>query len=367
MCEDEIQATENPAPPNSTLGVIIIGRNEGERLIRCFRSVSAAGDCVVYVDSASTDGSVAKAREAGAEVVTLDPSVPFCAARARNEGIERLMALHPDIRYVQCVDGDCEIISGWIERGIREFDTRPDLAAVCGRLMERFPDASIYNALCDLEWNKQVGEVDACGGIALYRADRFREVGGFDASVVAGEEPELCSRLRARGWKIVRLTEEMAWHDSAMLHFRQWWKRQVRGGYGALDVARRFEQLAGRGGGAFTRQVRSARTWVWGYPTMVILASLLGFCAAGPVAALLGGLAVAAILPLQMVRLAGRMLCRHVPLRVAVAYGVCTMVGKVAHVVGHSRYARDRVAGRAPQLIEHKAVAAPASVSAMRV
>src|SRR5947209_3611892 len=105
------------------LAVIAIGRNEGERLRRCLESCRASGCRVIYVDSNSSDQSVELARSLGAEVVELDMSLPFSAARARNAGFERV---DPVIRFVQFVDGDCEIVAGWIERAARELEARPD-------------------------------------------------------------------------------------------------------------------------------------------------------------------------------------------------------------------------------------------------
>jgi glycosyltransferase involved in cell wall biosynthesis len=129
----------------STIGVVVIGRNEGERLRRCLESVRSGA--VVYVDSGSSDGSVALARSLGVEVVGLDLSSPFTAARARNAGFERLLQFDPSAEFVQFVDGDCEVAAGWLERARKEFEARSDAAVVCGRLRERFPDATVYNRL----------------------------------------------------------------------------------------------------------------------------------------------------------------------------------------------------------------------------
>src|SRR3954451_1443239 len=115
------------------LGIVIIGRNEGERLRRCLESASHHGLTMVYVDSGSTDDSVAHARASGLEVVTLDPSRPFSAARARNEGFERLREIAPGVRMVQFVDGDCELSGSWLEQAAEVIDGRHDVAAVCGR------------------------------------------------------------------------------------------------------------------------------------------------------------------------------------------------------------------------------------------
>ena len=68
------------------VGVVIIGRNEGERLRRCLTSVVGRGLTVVYVDSNSTDGSAGLARAMGADVVELDMSRPFTMGRGRNVG-----------------------------------------------------------------------------------------------------------------------------------------------------------------------------------------------------------------------------------------------------------------------------------------
>jgi GT2 family glycosyltransferase len=218
------------------LGVVVIGRNEGERLLRCLASVSRGADAVVYVDSGSLDGSAARARGAGALVVELDSGRPFTAARARNAGFARLEYELPELMWVQFIDGDCELEADWLEAAIRHLTERPDVAVVCGRRRERAPEVSIYNRLIDIEWDRPAGEVDACGGDALVRATSFRGVGGYDASLVAGEDPELCLRIRRAGGRIERLDRDMTRHDAALLRFGQWWRRQVRSGHAYAEA-----------------------------------------------------------------------------------------------------------------------------------
>jgi GT2 family glycosyltransferase len=349
----------------SDIGVIAIGRNEGERLRRCLASVAGRRLPVVYVDSASTDGSAKLARSLGVEVVDLDMSLPFSAARARNEGFERLTRTAPDVKFVQFVDGDCEIVDGWIERARRELENRPDAAVVCGRRRERFPDASVYNRLADLEWDTPVGEAESCGGDAMMRVEPLRAAGGFDASVVAGEEPELCQRLRRAGWKVLRVDAEMTLHDSAMLTFGQWWKRAVRSGYGAADVAARFGDR-----GLFVKMTRSARWWAVDWTVLVLVFAVVGPVAtwlvalgssreSSHLALRLGiGLGMAGILfsalPLQIVRIASRVRKRVPDWRAALAYGFLTMIGKWANYRGQVRYRRDRRAGKNTRMIEYK-------------
>lgn len=114
---------------------------------------------------------------------------PFTAARARNEGFACLHRLMPSVRYVQFVDGDCEVVAGWLPAAQAFLDQHPEVAVVCGRRRERYPTRSIYNQLCDLEWDTPVGQAKACGGDALMRADAFVQVNGYRADLIAGEEP----------------------------------------------------------------------------------------------------------------------------------------------------------------------------------
>lgn len=218
------------------IGAVVIGRNEGERLIRCLSSINEQVDNIVYVDSGSTDDSLANARDAGAKVVELDLSTPFTAARARNAGLAALCA-DKNIVYVQFVDGDCEMQSRWIGTAYQFLEQNAKVAVACGRRRERFPDASVYNRLCDREWDTPIGQTKACGGDALMRVAALQDVGGYNATLIAGEEPELCVRLRAKGWEVWRLDHEMTLHDAAITRFAQWWRRAIRSGHAYAEGA----------------------------------------------------------------------------------------------------------------------------------
>lgn len=231
-----------PNALSDTVGAVAIGRNEGARLVLCLKSLLAqqAGR-VVYVDSGSTDGSVEAAKALGAEVVLLDTKQPFTAARARNAGFAALMEGDDTGRaapaFVQFVDGDCELAPGWLQAAHDFLQSKPDIAAVCGRRRERFPEASIYNRLIDSEWDTPIGQAKACGGDALMRSAALQAVGGFNPALIAGEEPELCVRLRQAGWKIWRLEAEMTRHDAAINRFGQWWRRAKRAGHAYAEGA----------------------------------------------------------------------------------------------------------------------------------
>lgn len=333
---------------SAALGIVVIGRNEGARLARCLDSVAGAGCAVVYVDSGSSDASVPLARGRGATVVELDPREGFSAARARNAGYRRLQETGPGPSFVQFVDGDCELMAGWLEAGARVLQRRAEVAAVAGRLRERAPEFSVYNRIGELEWNQTApGEADSVGGIFMVRCAAFDQAGGFDASVPAGEEPELCDRLRRLGWTIWREDREMAWHDLAIAGFGQWWVRMVRTGYGSMDVAARF------GLARFRRINRRARAW----------AAWLAIALLGVVAALLGylpaavPLAVTLLWPAQVARIALRTASAGQPAGTALAYAALTMIAFVPQIAGQATWLADRVRNRAARLVEYKASA----------
>jgi GT2 family glycosyltransferase len=218
------------------LGLVVIGRNEGERLKRCIESLQGQTRApMVYVDSGSTDGSVDYARSRNVITVDLDMSHPFTMGRARNAGFRALMTLAPWVEFVQFVDGDCEIDDGWIRHGADFLATHPECAVVCGHLRERFPNATVYNRLFDIETRGPFGAIDACGGVAMYRASEFARLGGFEERMIAGEEPELCLRIRRGGQGVFRTRHPMALHDADMRTFAQWWKRAMRCGHSYAD------------------------------------------------------------------------------------------------------------------------------------
>lgn len=243
------------------IGVVVIGRNEGERLVRCLDALLDAGlRHIVYVDSGSTDGSSDQAHQRQIRVVELDLSIPFTAARARNTGFTRLIEQHSQLTYIQFIDGDCQLQPGWLSAAIVALDTQPQVAGVCGWRRELYPSQSIYNQICDIEWRAgPIGEIACFGGDALIRTQAFADMTGFNPSVIAGEEPELCMRLRQAGWQILRLDQEMTLHDAQMQRLSQWWQRAKRAGHAYAQVA---DLHGGPPEYGYAKELR--RVWLWG-------------------------------------------------------------------------------------------------------
>ena len=330
------------------LGVVVIGRNEGDRLRACLESLKEA-KYRVYVDSGSTDGSLALARGMGVEVVELAVPPNFTAARARNAGLERLIELRPQLELVQMVDGDCEVAPQWLRSAAAALAADQELAAVFGRRRERFPAASVYNMLCDDEWNVPVGEARSCGGDAMFRVRALREAGGYTPSLIAGEEPDLCLRMRRRNWRIFRIDAEMTVHDANISRFSQWWKRAQRGGHAFAELLHRHGAEADP---HWKRQGASILAW-----SGLLLAGL----ALGAAGLVLGqrwmvGLAAAALLLFtgQTARLAFLRWRRGHGLGQAAAWAVLLMVGKIPQLQGFLQYHGRRGDNARYKLIEYK-------------
>lgn len=250
---------------NKKVGVVIIGRNEGERLVLCLESVIQQQVLCVYVDSQSSDNSVNESEQRSITTVVLDESSPINASRARNAGFDVLVAENPAIEYVYFIDADCELADGWLTASVAVLESKQQIAIVCGRLREKYRTESIYMRLCDIDWYVKPGEVDRCGGIFTVRRAVFEELTGFDTSLIAGADPEFCFRLHNKGWQILSLEDEMGTHDSAMRHFSQWWNRCVKVGFGYANGAK---------WGGWEKQYRSALIWGAVLPIAIILAVL---------------------------------------------------------------------------------------------
>ncbi|WP_425505321.1 glycosyltransferase [Sphingomonas piscis] len=254
------------------IGIVVIGRNEGERLLLSLGAAKSQCQHVVYADSASTDGSVEAALGMGVTVVCLSADGLLTAARGRRAGFEQLVQDAPECRFVQFIDADCILEEEWLATASSFLDSRKEAGVVCGRRYEAFPMASLYHRLIDAEWDTPIGLAKACGGDALMRVEAVRSAGSFRADLVAGEEPELCTRLRAAGWEIWRIDAPMTEHDAKISRLREWWKRSERGGLGYAQ-ARAATQRTGQP--LYGRQIASALFWTVILPLLVAAAASL--------------------------------------------------------------------------------------------
>jgi cellulose synthase/poly-beta-1,6-N-acetylglucosamine synthase-like glycosyltransferase len=221
------------------VSVVVIGRNEGERLVQCLHSINAAKLAVdielIYVDSNSQDDSPQRAAALGATVLSVTPPRP-CAAIGRNAGWRVAQG-----EFILFLDGDTRLHPDFLPAALKELAQQPKVAIVWGHRRERYPERSLYNRVLDLDWIYPAGISDFCGGDALMRRAVLQAVNGFSEDLIAGEEPELCQRIRALGHSILHIDTPMTDHDLAMTRWGAYWKRALRAGHAYAEVSQRMK------------------------------------------------------------------------------------------------------------------------------
>lgn len=329
-----------------SLSVVIIGRNEGPRLERCLASVQAmsyAGPTeIIYVDSASTDGSPARAAEHGARVVELK-SDALTAARARNAGWQ--IATAPFILFL---DGDTILDPDFVTKALAEFEDSK-IMVVCGHRREIHPEASVYNRVCDLDWVYAVGVTDFCGGDAVIRRTALEQTGGYSPELIAGEEPDLCRRIRAHGGVVLRLDIPMTGHDLAMTSFTQYWRRSLRTGHAYAEIAALYKTSGDPFWTAAARHnVKQAVIYMVA-PTACFVGALLFHSWLLALAPLVGA-------ALLVVRTAIKY--RHKPAGAGtlLLFGIHSHLQSIPVFIGQSRFWMNSLRNRRSSLIEYKKI-----------
>jgi glycosyltransferase involved in cell wall biosynthesis len=335
---------EHPEPP--TVSVVIIGRNEGERLGRCLASVRAVDGAdgkieLIYVDSASTDGSTSLAAEAGAQVLGIDSSNPT-AALGRNAGWRAAQG-----EFILFLDGDTILHPGFLGLALDAIAADPTIAAVWGHRREIHTDRSIYNRVLDLDWVYAPGITEFCGGDVLMRRSALVAVDGFDPSLIAGEEPELCRRLRSQGYSILHIDAPMTGHDLAMFHFSQYWRRAIRAGHAYAEVSRRFRDTLDPFWEPQRRQ-NFVRGGFWALSLILATACSLVFRSPLPIAAWIALLIVLATRTAWLAR------WKSNSVGTLFLYGVHSHLQQMPILVGQLQFARGAKSGTSRKLIEYK-------------
>jgi glycosyltransferase involved in cell wall biosynthesis len=335
-----------PDAPVTVISVVVIGRNEGERLEHCLRSVQAAdtgGNAIelIYVDSDSTDGSPERARALGARVLRVQPTRPS-AAIGRNAGWRAATG-----SQVLFLDGDTLLEPDFLPAALREIETSPEIAVVWGHRREIAPSASLYNRVLDLDWIYPPGDTEFCGGDALFRRAVLERSGGFDDTLIAGEEPELCARLRAMGCRIRHIDVPMTGHDLAIRHWRQYWRRAERAGHAYAEVSARFANTTSP---LWSRESRR-NLWHGGLVASGLAGVPLAVLAGMPGLAMMGVAAAAGIVG----RSAWRARWKGSDPGTLLAYALHSHLQQVPILWGQLAWRRARRRGRVRGLIEYKA------------
>jgi len=157
------------------------------------------------------------------------------AAKARNLGWQAARG-----EFILFLDGDTQLHPDFVTHALTTLN-EPKLCAAWGHRRESRPEQSLYTRVLDLDWVYPTGRTLYFGGDVLVRRAALDGVNGFDPTLNAGEEPEMCARLRAAGWEIEHIDVPMTLHDLAVTTFRAYWLRAYRSGIAYAEVAQRMK------------------------------------------------------------------------------------------------------------------------------
>lgn len=327
-----------------TLSIVIIGRNEGQRLARCLDSIHELRDVtvaeVIYVDSDSNDGSPELADGYGAKVLVVHPERPT-AAIGRNAGWK---AVQSD--FVLFLDGDTILHPDFPSAAFEAIGREDSIAAVWGHRREIHPEASLFNRVLDLDWVYAPGFTDFCGGDVLMRRKALQEAGGYDETLIAGEEPELCRRMRGRGYKILHIDHPMTGHDLQMTKWKQYWKRATRAGHAYAQISERFRN-SNDPAWQKERNANLIRGTFWALSPL----GALFFCLRLGSYPLVGW---AMLLFLLSARSAWKSRWKSKNLLTLLLYGFHSHLQQIPICIGQLQYAKDKSQGKTRKLIEYK-------------
>ncbi|MEO8391390.1 MAG: glycosyltransferase [Chloroflexota bacterium] len=220
------------------VSVVVITRNQEWNVPRLIESVLSKASPflsidVILVDSASTDKTVGMACAYPINIISLAPDQRLTAAAGRYVGYN-----HTSGQFVLFLDGDMELSEGWLEQALEILLQDPRIAVVTGELIDR-PKLTPYDIYISSRAPREtapVVDVPHGGGAALYRRSVLKEVGTFNPYLYSDEEPDLCVRIRHKGYRVVKLTSSIALHytdpDNQISTLFARWKRRLYLGAG---------------------------------------------------------------------------------------------------------------------------------------
>lgn len=227
-------SVESPEPAAPRLSVVVVGRNEGDRLVRCLESVSGMtplqGDFeILYVDSGSVDESPDRAREAGARIVTVEGK--SSAAVARNAGWRAARG-----EFVLFLDGAPVLDSDFPARALGVFEDEK-VALVRGARRDEKEEPTMYDTALAIDDLPPPDDFELCWGEAMVRRSVLEQTNGFDVRLMAGEWPDLCRKIRELGLSLRNVADPMVVREGEPIGFGRYWKRLRRQGYGLAEAS----------------------------------------------------------------------------------------------------------------------------------
>lgn len=235
------------------ISVIFVSYNTRELTLRALEALrleivrSRLAVETILVDNNSQDGSVEAVAARFPEVILIPSAENLGFGRGNNCGAD-----HASGEILLFLNTDTEIRSGALTALVDAFDRHPQVGALGARLEN--PDGShqrsailvpsLWRIFCEFFWLDRSDlsflsgtfqndfdpdveqDIEVAHGAALsLRRELFEEAGRFDPDYfMYFEEADLCSRISARGHRILYVPEARVMHHSnASSSDRPWW------------------------------------------------------------------------------------------------------------------------------------------------
>ncbi len=206
--------------PNSRslTSIVIVTYNRLEQTRECVDSIEACTPEpyeLIFVDNASTDGTVAYLRERFGESVVIANETNEGFLRGANKGIAVAKG-----RYVLLLNNDTRVTPGWLAALLSAAERSPEVGMVSGKIVG--PDGRVQLAGAYIAFDgsaRMIGEGlppddlslseerEVCyvgGHCMLIKREVLEAVGPLDESYGFGyhEDTDYCYRARAAGFKV---------------------------------------------------------------------------------------------------------------------------------------------------------------------
>jgi hypothetical protein len=200
-----------------SVSIVIIGRNEERGIAKCIEAAKLAaaqigGAELLFVDSASTDETVAIVKSLGVCVISLDPSLKLSPSAGRYAG-----SLRANGEFILFIDADTHVYTDFLPTALARLKTDPKLAGLNGRiddLNEKGEMVEGFETRADgpvrVKWLR--------GPCCLFRRDALLSVGSFNPHLAVEEEAELGLRLCSAGWALELIPVPMGCHTRCFHH-----------------------------------------------------------------------------------------------------------------------------------------------------
>ena len=176
------------------LSVVIIGLNEEKKIGNCIKNIMKAteeipGTEIVYIDSGSTDKTTSIALQNGIRVYQLGKKQLPSPAAGRYVG-----SLVTKGKYIMFVDGDTNIIHGWVSEALKKIESDSKIAMVGGTFLALGKDEICsVDKVSNLEPYRSVLKIG--GACSIVSREVLEKCGNWNPFVRSEEEEDLANRI----------------------------------------------------------------------------------------------------------------------------------------------------------------------------